>query len=84
MYNTKYIMFDWPGKGMIPIVFPASIEHSTIKNIVCTEHTGITAVSAGFVKNSNGRFYAVGYSQSLNLNSNPDIDNIYLNILKVE
>jgi hypothetical protein len=72
--DPKYIvfeeMYDYPCLISMPmIIFPASINHSTIaKKMECEP------ISAGFVNIKSGSCY--GISTSLNIKSNPEIDNL--------
>ncbi len=70
--NPKYIVFeeiyDYPCIIDIPmIIFPASINHSTIARKI-----GYKPISAGFLNMKKEKCF--GESISLNIKSNPEID----------
>ena len=79
----KYVMFDWPGQGSIPIVFPDSVDHCDIKKMVTSVYSGVKATSAGRIEQIDGRFECFGRSVTLNLE--PDkLDEIWINSLLKE
>jgi hypothetical protein len=62
MERTKYVIFDWPGLGAIPILFPSQIAHSEIVNMVQGKSPGIGTISAGWV---SPELDCYGHSQSI-------------------
>ena len=72
MDRVKYVITKYGLTDTI-FVFPAHVEH-----LKFAEHMG-TVLSAGFVNIATKTCY--GRSSSLNLESNPEVDNILLRIL---
>jgi len=68
MDRAKYVMFDYPGMGEVPILFPSHIEHKEIVRMVQAKSPGITPISAGFV---SPKYECFGCSISLDLK--PDV-----------
>ena len=46
---AKYVMFDSPLHGEIPIIFPECINHAEIAHSIVHRYPGWKIVSAGFV-----------------------------------
>ena len=78
MESVKYIIFDWPERGKIPIIFPSSIYHWEIAKSIQSVFPDVSPVRAGFVGES---FECSGSSDTLQLRSNPIIDNILIRSL---
>lgn len=72
MRDTKYITFEHWDLGPIMIVFPAILTHVEMSKRL---GTGFKPVSAGFVYIKDGVAICHDESVSLDLKSNPDIDN---------
>lgn len=78
MERTKYVIFDWPGLGAIPILFPSQIAHSEIVNMVQGKSPGIGTISAGWV---SPELDCYGHSQSLGLKSIPEEDAKWIKLM---
>jgi hypothetical protein len=50
--NVKYIIFEWPGRGEVPIIFPSGIYHWEIAKSIQSVFPGVSPVRAGFVGES--------------------------------
>jgi len=85
----KYVVFDWPGKGEIPVVFPASVFHHDITASINGKFPGVEPVRAGFVKlrdvyeevdieEGPARVRCYGESRTLKLHSDSFIDGLLI------
>ena len=74
--DSKYIVFNGPGSGLFPVIFPPNVKHSMIASAMHERYPGIEPVSAGFVSLSlaSEYFNCYGESQSLKLGSDPEQD----------
>jgi len=76
----KYIMYESPSQGYVPILFPATMSHNEINRVILNEWPGFVPVTAGEVKlNDNKEVVAFGHSQTLKLQSQPD-DSVFISI----
>ena len=48
--SGKYVIFDWPGKGEVPVIFPPGITHWEISVSINGKYPGVRPVRAGFVE----------------------------------
>lgn len=78
MNDCKYIMYEWPGKGDVPVLFPAMVKHSVINSMITHEYPGITPIAAGFVELRASGPVCYGQSTSLKLSSRGDIDSLWV------
>jgi len=78
----KYVVFDWPGKGEIPVVFPASVFHHDITASINGKFPGVEPVRAGFVELATwmdlGQIRCYGESRTLKLHSDSNIDSLLI------
>ena len=92
MDSAKYVIFDWPGKGEVPIIFPSHIGHDEISNSINDRLPGVNPVRAGFVEvcgeiGEDGPFveaFCGGRSFTLGLKSSPEIDSILIEVMLKE
>lgn len=59
-------------QAVVAIVFDGNITHADM------EHSLLGVISAGFVNNEGGEIYCNGRSETLNLESNPEVDNYFV------
>jgi len=90
--SGKYVIFDWPGKGEIPVIFPAGIFHHDIATSINGKFPGVEPVRAGFVELRDEapkmtmhvdlvqerQVRCYGGSQALNLHSDFYIDSLLI------
>ena len=87
--SGKYIIFDWPGKAEIPVIFPSSVFHHDIAASIKGKFPGVEPVRAGFVElrdvyeevdieEGPARVRCYGKSQALNLRSESFIDSLLI------
>jgi len=81
--DTKYIIFNGPGSGEFPVLFPQHIKHSMMAQCVMSSYPGIIPVRAGFVSLSIGGDYfnCYGKSKSLELESDSGHDSNMITIM---
>jgi hypothetical protein len=76
--NTKYICIEYPIKGEVIIIFPEFLTHKDMARN--NAHCGCKIVSGGFIQeNATGRLICYGRSESLNIDSRPEIDTAIVN-----
>lgn len=77
--DSKYIVLDDDRGPLQMIIFPPSIIHADVAKKFATSNIKIK--SAGFIRRKSSYedgMFCYGNSISLNVSSNPDIDNILL------
>jgi len=87
MLNSKYIVLDDESGPLNMIIFPSNLNHKDVFNVFKSMNSNNICLSAGFVhpiSECNKEPYTYGRSQSLNLESNPEIDDILLQNLLFE
>lgn len=76
--NAKYICIDYPIKGEAIIIFPETLVHKDMAQN--NAHAGCKIISAGFtMENDTGRLVCYGRSESLGIDSRPEIDTAIVN-----
>lgn len=65
-------MFESPGEGIYPIVFPDMVGHDFIASCIQSRYPGIKPTSAGFCQVNDGFVSLWGESTTLKLKSSED------------
>ena len=67
----KYIMFESPANGFVPVMFPAHIDHDKIARAIKHECPGWLVASAGHCSPATDGIRTYGESLTLKVGSEP-------------